>query len=182
MHSIDKKVIVLDTSAFIMGYDPLKVATDHYTVPKVLEELAPETTIWLRFKISLETGKIRLQVPSQKSLKTIDENSTMTGDASTLSSADRQVLALSLELRESGLNPLIVSDDYAIQNTADQLGLKYTSLSTFGISRQFKWILYCPACGKKYQMGATKICRICGTSLKRKALKKWPVKKRRFTF
>jgi len=181
MDSIDKRVIVLDTSAFIMGYDPLTVAMDHYTVPEVLEELAPETTIWLRFKVSLETGKIRLQTPSQKFLKTIDESSTMTGDAPTLSSADRRVLALSLELKEGKLNPLIVSDDYAIQNIADQLGLEYTSLSTFGISRRFRWVLYCPACGKKYPTGLTKICRVCGTPLRRKALRRGSARKNRST-
>ena len=177
-----KKVIVLDTSAFIMGYDPLSIDMNHYTVPKVFEELIPETTAWLRLKIALETGKIRLQTPSQEFSKMIDESSTATGDAHTLSSIDKQVLALSIELKDAGLHPIIVSDDYAVQNIADRLGLEYTSLSTFGISYRYEWILYCPACSRKYPTELTnRVCRVCGTHLKRRGLRKEPARRGRFT-
>ena len=177
-----KKVIVLDTSAFIMGYNPLSIDVNHYTVPKVFEELIPETTAWLRLKIALETGKIRLQTPSQEFSRMIDESSTATGDDHTLSNVDKQVLALSMELKYAGMHPIIVSDDYAIQNIADRLGLEYTSLSTFGIRYRYEWILYCPACSRKYSMELTKrICGVCGTHLKRRGLRKEPVRKGRFT-
>ena len=57
-----------------------------------------------------------------------------------LSEADKQVLALALELKGSGLTPLIVTDDYSIQNVANKIGVEFTSLMTFGIKFRFKWI------------------------------------------
>lgn len=39
-----------------------------------------------------------------------------------LSKADLQVLALAMELKRRGLRPLIVTDDYSIQNVTNKIG------------------------------------------------------------
>ena len=90
-----------------------------------------------------------------------------------LSEADMQVLALALELKSRGSTPLIVTDDYSIQNVANKIDVDFTALLTFGIKFRFKWILYCPACYRKYpQDYKFKVCEVCGTELKRKPKKK----------
>jgi UPF0271 protein len=90
----------------------------------------------------------------------------------------RKKLALALEFKSAGYSPLIVTDDYSIQNVANQIGVEFASLMTFGIRFRLHWILYCPACHKKYPSDyKLKACEICGTTLKRKPLSKTLVKK-----
>ncbi|MEM3061768.1 MAG: nucleic acid-binding protein, partial [Candidatus Bathyarchaeia archaeon] len=106
------------------------------------------------------------------------EKSIKLGEKLVLSEADLEILALAFDLKLKGESPVIVSDDYSIQNMAESLGLKYSSLATFGISHKFEWILYCPACFKKYpQSYSSKVCAICGTALKRKVLRKKSLKR-----
>lgn len=167
------RVIVLDTSALIMDYDPLSIDEEHYTVPQVLDELAPGSTPRLRLMVATEAGRVRLRSPSPGFVRRVEEASARAGDAPHLSGVDRLVLALSLQLREEGLDPLVLSDDYAIQNMADHLGLDYRPLSTFGIRYRFRWIRYCPACFRRYpQDWPSGVCGVCGTALKRRVLRK----------
>ena len=146
-----KKVIVLDTSAFIAGFDPHAITEDQYTVLEVKNELIAGTMPWVRFNTAIENGKIMILKPKDTFLQEILEASKKVGDIRFLSEADLQVLALALELKGIGsLNPLIVTDDYSIQNVANKIGIEFRSLITFGIKYRFKWILYCPACYLKY--------------------------------
>jgi rRNA maturation endonuclease Nob1 len=72
---------------------------------------------------------------------------------------------------------MIATDDYSIQNVANQMGIEFASLATFGIRFRLQWIRYCPACHKKYPANYKfRKCEVCGTELKRKPLRKTPVK------
>jgi UPF0271 protein len=167
------KVLVLDTSAFIAGFDPLTVPEKQYTVPEVKNELIEDSMNWMRFNAAVESGKLKVKSPKSSVFDEIKEASMKVGDMRYLSEADMQVLALALELKGSGYSPLIVTDDYSIQNVANKIGVEFTSLMTFGIKFRFKWILYCPACYRKYPPDyKSKVCEICGTELKRKPKKK----------
>ena len=72
-------------------------------------------------------------------------------------------VALALDLKLDGQEPVIVSDDYAVQNMAEHLSLNYGSLANFGIVHKFNWIMYCPACHRR-STGPEKTSRVCGTS------------------
>jgi len=171
-------ILILDASAFIMGYDPLSVGYPQFSVPSVLNELLPETTEWLRCSVAEQSGKLKILQPSKEFVNKIKSLSTSMGDIRILSDADVQILALALELKSEGKSPIIVSDDYSIQNVAERMGLKYKSLATFGIRYQFDWILYCPACHRKYPSGYVgESCGVCGTTLRRKPLKKAKIEK-----
>lgn len=173
-----RRIVVIDTTALIAGYNPLTTDFEHYTVPEVLEELAPESTIWLRFNAALEANRIKLKMPTPKFVKLIDVRSNKTGDYLVLSKADKQVIALALELKYHGEDPLILTGDYAVQNVIDDLGMDYSSISTFGIKHRYKWILYCPACFRRYSAQSSgHICQVCGTNLKRRVNIKKPLKK-----
>jgi len=173
------RALILDTSAFIMGYNPLSVDEDQFTVPVVLEELGSETTGWTRYKIAQQTGKLKILRPSLQFVDQIKILSTEIGDIRVLSEVDIQILALALQLKSEGKNSVIVSDDYAIQNVAERIGVGYRSLATFGIRYQLDWLLYCSACRRKYPPSYGKeTCRVCGAGLKRKPLKKSAVKEK----
>jgi UPF0271 protein len=153
------KVLVLDTSAFIMGFNPTRPG-EVYTVPAVEDELLRGTMTQLRFHVNKEKGKVILKFPSPR---------TKAGEKGHVSQADREVVALALDLKRDGQDPVIVSDDYAVQNMAEHLHLSYGSLANFGIAHKFDWIMYCPACHRR-STGPEKTCRVCGTDLKRKVL------------
>jgi UPF0271 protein len=168
-----KRVIVLDTSAFIAGFDPFGVSEKQYTVPEVKNELTAGSMACIRFNAAIEKGKAVMLKPKDSFFQEILEASKKVGDMRYLSKTDLQVLALALELEKRGLKPLIVTDDYSIQNVANKINLEFKSLLTFGIKFRFKWILYCPACYRKYPPDYKfKVCEICGTELKRKTKRK----------
>ena len=169
----ETKVLVLDTSAFVMGLNPSGLNLPSYSVTSVFDELIPSTLPHTRFATSRDSGQLTVKKPSLSSMKIVEESSSRVGDALVLSRADSEVLALALDLKKNGISPAIVSDDYAIQNVAEALDIDHASLATFGIAQKFDWIYYCPACFRKYWAGdAARACRVCGTPLKRKVARK----------
>jgi len=169
------KVLVLDTSALVMGLNPSALALPAYSVQEVAAELIPNSLSHTRFNAARDSGQLIVKKPTPASINAAQKASSRVGDVGVLSSADLEVLALALELKQDGLSPTIVSDDYAIQNVSETLGIEHASLSTFGIARKFDWIYYCPACFRKYTVeDAGQQCRVCGTRLKRKVARKRP--------
>jgi UPF0271 protein len=132
---------------------------------------------WVRFNAAVESGKLKVKMPEESSILKVKESSKAVGDILYLSEADLHVLALALELKNAGYSPSIVTDDYSIQNVANQIRVGFASLMTFGIRFRLYWILYCPACHRKYPVDyKMKKCKVCGTALRRKPLAKQPIK------
>jgi UPF0271 protein len=161
--------MVLDTSAFLVGFDPFSVSEEQATVPKVEEEIRSNSMSWVRYKTAVENGRVKVKAPSEEYWNKVEASAKSVGDAFFLSETDLQILALASELKAEGYSPQIVTDDYSIQNVATQLGIEFVSLATFGISRLLEWVRYCPACHRQYPADykSTK-CEVCGTDLKRK--------------
>ena len=156
-----------------MGYNPLSVHEGQFTTHSVLRELRPNSTSRTRIQLAIESRKLSIHTPSVSSLKAVEEAAHTIGDISVLSRADKDVLAVAVDLSRTGLSPKLISDDYAVQNVAEFLDLKYVSLTTLGIRYRFKWVLYCPACKRRYTPDIeNQVCSICGTQLKRKVLEK----------
>lgn len=156
-----------------MGLDPSALDLPNYTTQSVIDELIPDSLQYTRLRTSEHSGRLIVKKPSDLSSATVRQTSSRVGDVGVLSNADSDVLALALELRESGLSPVIVSDDYAVQNVAEMLGIEHASLTTFGITSKFDWVYYCPACFRRYTTKeADQACAVCGTRLKRKVIGK----------
>lgn len=170
------RVLVLDTSAFIMGFNPTGTE-DVYSVHRVEDELAQGTMPYLRFRVSRQKGSLVVRDPSDESRKMVENASSNTGEAGFLSEADRDVVALALDLKSEGHDPVVVSDDYGVQNLSEHLKIGYGSLANIGIVHQFNWIMVCPACHRRYKV-PEKVCRVCGTELKRRVLSKMKVSKK----
>jgi len=167
-----KRALVLDTSALVAGFDPFTIDEEQFTVPMVRDEIAENSMCGFRFKTAEESGKVKVENPNIAFLEEAKGSASAVGDAFFLSETDLQVLALALELKTRGYCPLIATDDYSIQNVANQMGIEFASLATFGIRRRLQWIRYCPACHKKYPSSCkSRKCEVCGTDLKRKPLR-----------
>jgi len=125
-----KRAIVLDTSAFVAGFDPFSLNVEQVTVPKVEEEIKRNSMNKLRFETALENGRVKVKAPSREYVNQIRASSSKVGDSFKLSETDIELLALALELKATGYNPQIVSDDYSIQNVATLMGIEFSALAT----------------------------------------------------
>ncbi|MGD6809959.1 MAG: NOB1 family endonuclease [Candidatus Bathyarchaeia archaeon] len=162
-------MVVLDTSAFLAGFDPFSLGEEQVTVPKVRDEIRTNSMAWLRFNTAIESGKVKIKMPQEEYSNKVKTSASKLGDSYLLSETDMQLLALALELKTQGENPEIVTDDYSIQNVAKQNGIAFYALATSGIKRLLEWIRYCPACHKEYPINSSfSECQVCGTELKRK--------------
>lgn len=124
---------------------------------------------WVRFNTAVESGRIKIKMPSEEYSNKVKASASKVGDSYLLSETDMQLLSLALELKANGDRPEIITDDYSIQNVATQMGIEFYALATFGIRRLLEWIRYCPACHREYPANcAFKTCQVCGTELKRK--------------
>jgi len=171
-----KRIIMLDASAFIAGFDPFSVDDNFYSVPSVGRELVNGSLPRLRFDAAMERGKLKVLEPGSSFLNMVKEISKEIGDIRLLSQADMEILALAMQLKEDGYAPTIATDDYSIQNVARKINVDFTPLMTFGIRYYLHWLLYCPACHKQYPSDYPfERCEICGIRLKRKPLNKKPV-------
>ena len=165
----------MDTSAFIDGFNPSAVDCDLYSVPEVERELTRADLLKVRFQVAVESGKLKILSPDVHFLDAVREASKEMGDMRYLSEADMHVIALAAQLKDEERSPTIVTDDYSIQNMATKISVNFTSSATLGIRYQLQWLLYCPACRRKYPSDYKHIdCEICGTRLKRKPQTKKP--------
>ena len=168
-----KRVIVLDTSALLAGFDPFSISEEQYTIPMVKAEITGGSMLGVRFKTAIESGKLKVKAPDKTFLDAVKTSANIIGDTFFLSETDLQILALALELKAHGFSPLIATDDYSIQNVADQMNIEFVSLATFGIRFRLQWLRYCPACRRKYPADYKfSKCEVCGTELKRKPMRK----------
>lgn len=160
-----------------MGLYSASLDQEALTTPEVMSELK---NFWLRLPSSaLGLKRLKVSSPTEKFLDDVYQTSKDTGDFLKLSKADFSVIALALQLRSQGLKPIIVSEDYAVQNVAYHLGLEYAPLLGKGIKSQIRWLTYCPACKKKFEAGFKgKTCPICGAEIRRKAAKKSLIKRK----
>ena len=166
------RVIVLDTSAFLAGFNPFSVSEDQVTTPKVEEEIRSNCMIQMRFRTAVDNGRLAVREPLEEFLRLIEASAITVGDTFFLSKTDKQILALALEIKASAREPQIVTDDYSIQNVATKLGIEFASLASFGIRRLLEWMRYCPACHREYPADYRSTqCTVCGTKLKRKPRK-----------
>ena len=139
------------------------VSDGQYTVPGVVEE-ARGLLAAASIGMSLDLGYLRIWEPSEKALSRAESRLSEIGGE--LSETDVQVVALALDLRERGMSPVILSDDYGLQNLAKVMGLEYSSVATPGIKAVYRWRMRCPGCKREYP-GGVRTCSVCGTKLER---------------
>ena len=147
---------ILDSSAFIHEYH-----TDERTasIPMVQEELEGEHAY--RFD-AMEGSGMRIHVPDGGTVERVRRAAGDTGDAGTLSETDTRLLAAAFEL-----DATLVTDDYAMQNVADKLGVAVHVIARDGIDERRDWTFQCRGCGREFDEDRER-CPVCGSDLSRK--------------
>lgn len=162
-----EKVYVVDSSAFIGGYSPHLVKEKQYAPVTVEEELKDQRSRSL-LEVGVKSGAIIIKVPSDRGVRLAEEVAEKTGDIKILSEVDKHVMALAFDLAAEGYEPVIVTDDYALQNVALKAGFTFKPLMRDGIRNIVKWKLYCSSCRRSYLLSYTgETCEVCGGELKR---------------
>ena len=147
---------ILDSSAFIHEYH-----TDEEiaSIPLVKEELEDESAY--RFD-AMEGSGMHIHIPAADTVEKIGRAAVETGDDDELSDTDRRLLAAAFEL-----DGTLVTDDYAMQNVAEHLGIAVEVIAREGIEEQRDWHFQCQGCGREFEEGRDR-CPICGSDLARK--------------
>lgn len=148
------KGYVLDTSVLYYGKD-LPQGFECVITPGVVRELDKEG-MSARLELLMAT-RVRVSSPSERSLRKVDEESEKTGDSRRLSVADKELLALALDLGYE-----LISDDYSIQNLARAMGIPARGFDQKGIAEVFEWQAKCKGCGKLFPADI-RVCDVCGT-------------------
>ncbi|MDD3754381.1 MAG: ribonuclease VapC [Methanobacterium sp.] len=164
-----EKIYVLDASGIIGGFISSKNL--NITTSAVISEIKD-----IKSKIAAESalmeGTIILEEPDFESTKKVQMAIENSGDILRLSEVDKQVVALAVTLRKK-FYPVVVTDDYSIQNILKILNIPYKSVLTQGITEVYGWIKICRGCRKKYPPDYDyEECEICGSAVYMKPTKK----------
>jgi len=161
----------LDASAFYAGI-PFQGSSKCYTTKEVFDEVKHIKRSYAALEALVSIGNLSIVEPEANNVKDANELARRSGDIAKMSRADLSVLALALYFKRSKNEPVIVTDDYAIANTAELAGIKVSYLMTRGIRKIGRWIRYCSACGIAYSK--EDFCQVCGNKL---SMKLKPIKR-----
>jgi UPF0271 protein len=171
-----KQIFLIDSSALFSGI-PLNF-DEMITTPEIADEFQPGGRDYRRFQLLVERG-LRIIDPTNVSIKKIEETIGNLGEKKRLSPADISLLALALDIKSSeDMTPVILTDDYSIQNIAHHMDLTIQSLNQKGITKRFKWERRCQGCRRKVPDDVD-VCPDCGSSITHVVKKKFPLRKQR---
>ena len=161
---MNERIYVLDSTAFYAGI-PFQGEGRYYSTYQVLGEIKHKS-----LASPLIHSRVQVLEPSKESLQTVKNVAIRTGDSKSISEADASIIALTLDLSTSKKdeNILLVTDDFAIRNVAEVLGINLSETTIRGEWKNITWITYCKGCGKEYSNPKATVCDVCGTKLSRK--------------
>ncbi|MEM3561843.1 MAG: PIN domain-containing protein [Candidatus Jordarchaeaceae archaeon] len=166
------EIYILDSSALIGGYNPNLTNAQHLIVPEVFEEVIDNRSRII-LNLAVSNNLVKVREPTPASIGVASNAAKSTGDDFTLSSVDIHILALALDLKNENKNPILVTDDYSLQNAAKTLGIPFKTVIREGVKQRFYWVKYCVSCKKQYPaIYSEKVCEICGGDIKRRISKK----------
>jgi UPF0271 protein len=149
-------VYIADASLFITRK---RLEGSVITVPSVVEELRDENA-----RTTMELMNVRVEPPLQGLKKEVRSKAGITRDSEELSGTDIDILAKALEYSRRE-ETILVTDDFAIQNTAIQLGIKVMPAAQRKIKDVLLWEKKCIGCKRRFPEG--NICPVCGSRMKK---------------
>ena len=144
-------MFILDTCAFLTQKHP---TGEFVTVPGIKTEIVNRQSRQY-FENMLATN-LKVMKAQKNSYDVVNKEAKETGDYDVLSKVDMDILALGYECKGT-----IITDDFAIQNVALALEVKFLSCSGKVISEKRAWRYKCTACNHKEKM-KLKNCSVCG--------------------
>ena len=155
---------ILDASAFYAGI-PFASQEKNYTTPAVFDEIKHIKKNHDALNVLVETKRLEILDPQKEYITKVLTKAKEIGDFQNLSKGDISVIALCLQIGGE-----LITDDYAISNTAKQLNLKVIPIITKGITEIKDWVYFCSGCEKIFSKISQ--CPICGTNLSRRSAKR----------
>ena len=155
MNDTNDNIYVLDATVFLEGGAQKFQDLAKATVYEVLEEVKNDQST-IELDRLLRTGLAIIE-PEEEFMDEIKKFQKTTNDK--LSKTDMTVLSLALKFKRQKKKPIVVSDDYAIQNMCKTIGLEYLPISKKGITKKYTWIKKCKNCGRKIK---GTVCETCG--------------------
>ena len=163
-------VYVLDASAIIGGFSSKK--SQNFITASVISEIK-DFKSKLYLESAIEDGSITIIEPESVDIKNVSDIIIKSGDVLRLSDVDKNLVALAFKLKREHKNPLVVTDDYSMQNVLKIVGIPNRSVLTEGINEIYGWVKICKGCKKKYPPEYVfDECEICGTRIIKKRIKK----------
>ena len=147
---------IADSSLFIIGK---RIEGNIVTVPSVVDEIRDEMS-----RTILELMNVRIEPPLQIFIREVTTKARVTRDSEELSKTDIDLLAKALEYTRNE-DTILITDDYAVQNTAIQLGIKVMPAGQKKIKDILLWEKFCIGCKRRFPQGDD--CPVCGTPLKK---------------
>lgn len=167
---MNNKVYILDASGIIGGFISKKLP--NYTTNQVINEIK-DLKSELLLQNALNNEYIKVKEPAIQDFKKLKKIIIDSGDVLRLSDVDKGILALALTIKREGMDPIIVTDDYSIQNVLKIMGISYRTVLTRGIEDVVSWVKICKGCKKEYSSDyALSECEICGSRIYRKRISK----------
>ena len=172
-------IFIFDANIFLTGIDFNVIEGNIYTTPSIIDEvkaskyLEKNRNILNKIKVAIETKKLKIKFAKDEFIAKVKEASKKTGDFNALSDADKELIALTLELtEEQGEQVKIYSNDYSVENLCSELNIPFSPLFKDGIESKIIWEIYCPFCKNIHKAEEyNKICEICGSKLSRRPKK-----------
>jgi len=157
--------VVCDTSVLLAGGDPRSSTDDEvYITPGVLAEIHHDDD---RERIeTLRSTGLRVREATVDPLRAVEDAAQSTGEDKRLSQADKELLALALELQAE-----LLTDDRSMQNLAAVLKIPYKGYAQSEIKGLWHWQSNwrCIGCGRTYDAEVPKNeCRVCGHEVRKK--------------
>jgi rRNA maturation endonuclease Nob1 len=150
---------VLDASAILEGFEPTP-ASD-YVVPSSVVEEVSKGRAGKRMENLLSAGLV-VRDPTDDSRSRVNRSAKMMGEDARLSRADKDVLALAMDLGVPA-----ITDDYSIQNVAPSVGVETVPFKQSGIEEVWRWGVRCPGCYRWFEEAKKgSECPVCGTELR----------------
>jgi len=149
-------IYIADASLFIVRK---RLEGTIITVPSVVKELRDENA-----RTVLELMNVRVEPPLEIFKNEVRSKAGITKDSEELSQTDIDILAKALEYLKREEN-ILVTDDFAVQNTAIQLGIKVMPAAQRKIKDILLWEKRCTGCRRRFPEGDT--CPVCGSPLKK---------------
>ena len=146
-------MFILDTCAFLTQKHP---DGECITIPEIKEEIVNKQS--KQYFENMLSTKLKIMEPGHEAYQVVEENAKKTGDFDILSKVDINVIALAYEHKGT-----IVTDDFAIQNVALSLEVKFVSCSNKVIAEKRLWSYKCNACNyiDKKKLND---CPVCGNT------------------
>jgi UPF0271 protein len=154
---------VLDSSAVVNGAN---VPPDRsVTTPSVADEFQPGGATRRRLELLL-AGGLGVREPPETARQRVDAAARAAGSLGRLSQADRDVLALALDVGERAR---LVTDDYTVQDVARRLGIPVQGVALKGATGLLDWTARCTGCARTYGAErAGSACPVCGAEIRAK--------------